>query len=134
MNPLLGSLHPYPFERLKELFAPITPNPNYSHISLGIGEPRHATPQLVLDALSRATDQLSAYPPTVGQAELRAACAAWVQRRYGVRVDPATQVLPVNGTREALFAFAQTVIDPAQAEATVICPNPFYQIYEGAAI
>ena len=133
MNPLLGRLQPYPFERLKELFAPITPNPAYSHVSLGIGEPRHATPQLVLDALSGATDQLSTYPPTIGQTDLRAACAGWVQRRYGVAVDPATQVLPVNGTREALFAFAQTVVDPGREDATVICPNPFYQIYEGAA-
>jgi N-succinyldiaminopimelate aminotransferase len=134
MNPLLASLQPYPFERLKQLFAPVTPNPAYAAISLGIGEPRHATPQLVLNALSRATDALSSYPATAGQPALKEACAGWVQRRYGVRVDPATQILPVNGTREALFAFAQTVIDPTRANATVICPNPFYQIYEGAAI
>jgi N-succinyldiaminopimelate aminotransferase len=134
MNPLLASLQPYPFERLKQLFAPVTPNPAYAAISLGIGEPRHATPQLVLDALSSATGELSSYPLTAGQLALKQACAGWVQRRYGVRVDPATQVLPVNGTREALFAFAQTVIDPTRANATVICPNPFYQIYEGAAI
>jgi N-succinyldiaminopimelate aminotransferase len=134
MNPLLASLQPYPFERLKQLFAPVTPNQAYSHISLGIGEPRHATPQLVLDALSRATGELSSYPPTVGQAALREACAGWVKRRYGVQVDAATQVLPVNGTREALFAFAQVVVNPTRPNATVICPNPFYQIYEGAAI
>ena len=134
MNPLLASLQPYPFERLKQLFAPVTPNPAYAAISLGIGEPRHATPRLVLDALSRATGELSSYPATAGQPALKEACAGWVQRRYGVRVDPATQVLPVSGTREALFAFAQTVIDPTRANATVICPNPFYQIYEGAAI
>src|ERR1043165_3119801 len=114
MNPLLASLQPYPFERLKQLFAPVTPNPAYSAISLGIGEPRHAAPQLVLDALSKATDALSSYPATAGLPALKEACSGWVQRRYGVRVDPATQVLPVNGTREALFALAQTVIDPTR--------------------
>jgi N-succinyldiaminopimelate aminotransferase len=134
MNPLLARLQPYPFERLKQLFAPVTPNAAYAPISLGIGEPRHATPQLVLDALSNATTELSSYPLTAGQPALKEACSGWVQRRYGVRLDPATQVLPVNGTREALFAFAQTVIDPTRANATVICPNPCYQIYEGAAI
>jgi len=134
MNPLLASLQPYPFERLKQLFAPVAPNPAYTAISLGIGEPRHATPQLILDALGRATGELSSYPLTAGQPSLKEACAGWVQRRYGVRLDPAMQILPVNGTREALFAFAQTMIDPTRKNATVICPNPFYQIYEGAAI
>ncbi len=134
MNHLLASLHPYPFERLKQLFAPVTPNSAYRHISLGIGEPRHATPQLVLDALAGATSELAAYPPTVGSPVLRQACARWVQRRYGVSLDPATQVLPVNGSLEALFAFAQTVGDSKAGSATVICPNPFYQIYEGAAL
>jgi N-succinyldiaminopimelate aminotransferase len=134
MNPLLGSLQPYPFERLKQLFASVTPNSAYAHISLGIGEPRHATPQLVLDALAGATGELAMYPPTVGSPALRQACAGWVQRRYGVSLDPATQVLPVNGSREALFAFAQTVVDSSASSATVICPNPFYQIYEGAAL
>src|SRR6185295_13744060 len=127
MNPLLASLHPYPFERLKQLFAPVTPNPAYAPISLGIGEPRHATPQLVLEALSKGTGELSTYPLTAGQPALKEACAGWVQRRYGVRVDPSTQVLPVSGTREALFAFAQTVIDSTRANPIVICPNPFYQ-------
>ena len=134
MNPLLATRQPYPFERLKQLFAGVKPNSEYSAISLGIGEPRHATPQLVLDALSRSTDALSSYPLTAGLPELKQACAGWVQRRYGVLVDPATQVLPVNGTREALFAFAQTAINPTRANATVILPNPFYQIYEGAAL
>jgi N-succinyldiaminopimelate aminotransferase len=133
MNPLLASLQPYPFERLKQLFAPVTPNPAYPAISLGIGEPRHATPQLVLDALGKSAGELSTYPLTAGQPALKEACAGWVQRRYGIRLDPAAQILPVNGTREALFAFAQTVVDPRRANATVICPNPFYQIYEGAA-
>jgi N-succinyldiaminopimelate aminotransferase len=134
MNPLLASLHPYPFERLKQLFASVTPDAAYEHISLGIGEPRHATPQLVLDALAGATGELAMYPLTVGSPALRRACAGWVERRYGVHVDPGTQVLPVNGSREALFAFAQTVVDPRAGNATVICPNPFYQIYEGAAL
>src|SRR6185436_12740426 len=90
---------------------------------------------LVLDALTKATAELSVYPPTAGSLVLREACAGWTSRRYGVSLDPATQVLPVNGSREALFAFAQAVIDDAgAANATVICPNPFYQIYEGAAL
>jgi N-succinyldiaminopimelate aminotransferase len=134
MNPLLASLQPYPFERLKQLFASVTPNSAYRHISLGIGEPRHATPQLVLDALAGATRELAVYPPTAGSPALHEACAGWVQRRYGVGLDPATQVLPVNGSREALFAFAQTVVDSRASNAIVICPNPFYQIYEGAAL
>ena len=134
MNPLLSSLQPYPFERLKQLFSSVTPNPAYRPISLGIGEPRHATPQLVLDALAGATSELAMYPPTVGSPALRRACAGWVERRYGVSLDPAAQVLPVNGSREALFAFAQTVVDAGASKAFVICPNPFYQIYEGAAL
>ena len=133
MNPLLSSLQPYPFERLKQLFSTVTPNPAYAPISLGIGEPRHATPQLVLDALAKATAQLAAYPATAGLPALRESCVNWMQRRYGLKLDAATQVLPVNGSREALFAFAQTVIDPNR-DAVVVCPNPFYQIYEGAAL
>jgi N-succinyldiaminopimelate aminotransferase len=133
MNPLLSSLQPYPFERLKQLFSTVTPNPAYAPISLGIGEPRHATPQLVLDALAKATAQLAAYPATAGLPGLRESCVNWMQRRYGLKLDAATQVLPVNGSREALFAFAQTVIDPTR-DAVVVCPNPFYQIYEGAAL
>jgi N-succinyldiaminopimelate aminotransferase len=134
MNPLMSTLQPYPFERLKELFSTVTPNSAYAPISLGIGEPRHATPQLVLDALAGATQALAAYPATAGLPQLRQACAGWVKRRYALDVDAATQVLPVNGSREALFAFAQTVVDPTRAGATVVCPNPFYQIYEGAAL
>jgi N-succinyldiaminopimelate aminotransferase len=133
MNPLLSSLQPYPFERLKQLFSTVTPNPAYAPISLGIGEPRHATPHLVLDALAKATAQLAAYPATAGLPALRESCVNWMQRRYGLKLDAATQVLPVNGSREALFAFAQTVIDPTR-DAVVVCPNPFYQIYEGAAL
>jgi N-succinyldiaminopimelate aminotransferase len=134
MNHLLASLQPYPFERLKQLFASVTPNSAYSHISLGIGEPRHATPQLVLDALAGSTRELAVYPPTAGSPALHHACGGWVQRRYGVSLDSVTQILPVNGSREALFAFAQTVVDAGSGNAIVICPNPFYQIYEGAAL
>ena len=163
MNPRLASLQPYPFERLRQLFADVTPNPAYRPISLGIGEPRHATPRFILDALAGdLATGLAGYPPTAGSPALRAACAGWLARRYGVAVDPATQVLPVLGSREALFALAQTVVDPTRAGArptpgrpkagdapsggsdahevasvgapVVVCPNPFYQIYEGAAL
>ena len=134
MNPLLQRLQPYPFERLKQLFATVTPSANHAPISLGIGEPRHATPQLVLDALASSTAALSSYPATAGIPALRQSCANWVQRRYGLTLNPDNQILPINGSREALFAFAQTVLDGSKAGATVVCPNPFYQIYEGAAL
>jgi len=134
MNPLLARLHPYPFERLRELSAGIVAPAGLRPINLGIGEPKHATPALIERALVENLRGLSSYPPTAGDPALREACAGWVQRRYGVSLDPATQVLPVNGTREALFAFAQTVIDATKPRATVVCPNPFYQIYEGAAL
>ncbi len=134
MNPLLRKLHPYPFERLRELTRGIMPNPDFSPIGLGIGEPRHATPELVKQALRGSLDGLATYPATAGEPALREAIAGWVARRYGVTLDPHSQVLPVNGSREALFALAQTVIDPTRPGATVVCPNPFYQIYEGAAL
>jgi N-succinyldiaminopimelate aminotransferase len=134
MNPLLARLHPYPFERWRELTRDLQPPAGLSAISLGIGEPKHATPALIEEALVAALPGLSSYPSTLGESALREAIAGWVQRRYGVGLDPATQVLPVNGSREALFAFAQTVIDPTRPGATVVCPNPFYQIYEGAAL
>jgi N-succinyldiaminopimelate aminotransferase len=134
MNPHLARLQPYPFERWRELIQGITPNPAFSPISLGIGEPKHAAPALIEDALQRALPQLSSYPATAGEPALREAIAAWVQRRYGVTLNAGTQVLPVNGSREALFALAQTVVDGTRAGATVMCPNPFYQIYEGAAL
>ena len=133
MNPLLQRLQPYPFERLKQLFSTVTPSAKYPPISLGIGEPRHATPQLVLDALAASTEALSSYPATAGLPALRQSCANWVQRRYGLALNPDNQILPINGSREALFAFAQTVVDGSKTGATVVCPNPFYQIYEGAA-
>jgi N-succinyldiaminopimelate aminotransferase len=134
MNPLLARLNPYPFERLRELTAGIVPSKAHRPISLGIGEPKHATPALIEDAIRSSLGGLSSYPATAGAPALREACAGWVQRRYGVALDAATQVLPVNGSREALFALAQTVIDPTRDGATVLCPNPFYQIYEGAAL
>ncbi len=134
MNPLLSHLQPYPFERLRQLFAGVTPPAGYSAISLGMGEPRHPTPAFIKEALTENLGGLASYPATAGEPRLREACAAWLQRRYGIAADSATQVLPINGSREALFAFAQTVIDPTRAGATVVCPNPFYQIYEGAAL
>ena len=142
MNPNLTRLQAYPFERLKQLFASVTPNPAYPPISLGIGEPRHATPQLIkqayCDAIMDPQGGLSVYPATGGVVGLRQSIGRWMQRRYGLELDVNTQILPVNGSREALFAFAQTVINPAVEDADgqsamVVCPNPFYQIYEGAA-
>lgn len=134
MNPLLAKLHPYPFERLRALTRDVTPNPAFKPISLGIGEPRHPTPELIQQALVDNLKGLASYPATAGDPALRQAICDWMTRRYGVMLDPATQVLPVNGSREALFALAQVVVDPTQPQATVVCPNPFYQIYEGAAL
>jgi N-succinyldiaminopimelate aminotransferase len=133
MNPLLSRLKPYPFERLRQLCADVTPSPAHRAISLGIGEPKHPTPEFIKQALAGALQGLAAYPATAGEPRLREACAGWLQRRYDLAVDPATQVLPINGSREALFAFGQTVIDAAR-DPVVVCPNPFYQVYEGAAI
>lgn len=134
VNPRLALLNPYPFERLRALNQGIVPNPEYRPISLGIGEPKHPAPKLVEDALTANLKGLSNYPATAGDPKLREAIAGWLQRRYALALDPATQILPVNGSREALFALAQVVIDPTRPGATVVCPNPFYQIYEGAAL
>jgi N-succinyldiaminopimelate aminotransferase len=135
LNPRLSRLQPYPFERLRQWFADVTPNPALAPISLSIGEPRHPTPALVTEALAAGLRGLANYPTTIGAPALREAIASWLVRRYGLAaVNPATQVLPVLGSREALFAFAQTVIDGSRAGATVLMPNPFYQIYEGAAL
>jgi N-succinyldiaminopimelate aminotransferase len=135
LNPRLANLQPYPFEKLRALLAGVAANPGLSPINLSIGEPKHATPELLKAALVGNLDGLAAYPATAGLPELREAIAAWLVRRYGLdAVDPVTQVLPVNGSREALFSFAQTIIDPSRGEALVACPNPFYQIYEGAAV
>ena len=137
MNSLLEKLHPYPFERWRALTQDITPSPAFTPISLGIGEPKHPTPAFIQRALTEHLSGLAHYPATAGEPALRQALASWAQRRYQVALDPATQVLPVNGSREALFSLAQAVIDvqgPHGKHATVVCPNPFYQIYEGAAL
>lgn len=134
VNPLLDQLQPYPFEKLRQLLASATPNPAYRPISLGIGEPKHPTPAFIRQALADNLDGLASYPSTAGSDALRHTIGGWLQRRYDVpALDAATQILPVNGSREALFALAQAVIDPADKDALVVCPNPFYQIYEGAA-
>ena len=133
MNPLMAKLQPYPFERLRKLFAGVVAPSTYRPISLGIGEPRHPTPPFIEKALLGSLKGLSVYPATAGEPALREACAGWLHRRYGLQLDPSTQVLPVNGSREALFAFAQVVVDPTR-DPVVISPNPFYQIYEGAAL
>jgi N-succinyldiaminopimelate aminotransferase len=135
LNPRLASLQPYPFEKLRALFAGVAPRASLPHISLGIGEPRHPTPDFIKRALSESLGKLASYPPTAGGDALRQAIADWLVRRYGLRaIDWRSEVLPVNGSREALFAFAQTVLDPSGGDAIVVCPNPFYQIYEGAAL
>jgi len=134
VNPLLDKLQPYPFEKLRRLLADSQPDAARRPISLGIGEPKHPTPDFIRQALADNLGGLAVYPSTPGGDPLRQAIAGWLERRYGLpAVDAATQVLPVNGSREALFALAQAVIDP-RADALVICPNPFYQIYEGAAL
>ncbi len=134
MNPLLSRLRPYPFERLRLLHAGITPNPALRPVSLGIGEPRHATPEIIKSAMTANLAGLASYPATLGEPALRQSIVGWAQRRYGVQLDASKQVLPINGSREALFALAQTVIDPSRPGATVVSPNPFYQIYEGAGL
>ncbi|MEJ8853593.1 succinyldiaminopimelate transaminase [Variovorax robiniae] len=135
MNPLLNKLQPYPFERLRQLFANVTPNPALPPISLGIGEPKHPTPDFIKHALTAGLGALAAYPATAGEQKLRQSFTDWLQTRYALALDPATQVLPVNGSREALFALAQTVVDASATPAPiVVSPNPFYQIYEGAAL
>ena len=134
MNPNLNCLQPYPFQRLRDLFADTTPNPAYSAINLSIGEPKHATPQLIKDALTQNLAGLASYPTTIGSLALREAISAWIARRYNIAApNPEKAILPVTGTREALFAIAQAVIDRTKPNPIVISPNPFYQIYEGAA-
>ena len=133
-NPRLQQLQPYPFEKLRRLFADLQPGAGREHIALSIGEPRHDSPQFVLDVLTGNLDKLANYPATRGMPELRQGIARWLAQRFQLPTpDPEAQVLPVNGTREALFAFAQAVIDPVPG-ALVMSPNPFYQIYEGAAL
>lgn len=137
MHPHLGQLQPYPFEKLTQLKHGITPPADLPHIALSIGEPQHATPTLIRDALLTHLHGLSKYPTTKGVAELRTAIATWLTQRFDLptgSLDPERQVLPVNGTREALFAFAQCVVNASGAQPVVVMPNPFYQIYEGAAL
>ena len=135
MNPNLNLLQPYPFQKLRQLFDGVTRNVALKPIDMQIGEPKHATPGFIRQALTDNLDGLSAYPTTLGTATLRNNIAAWIKRRYNLPgIDPDTEVIPVNGSREALFSFAQTVIDSSNAQQpVVVCPNPFYQIYEGAA-
>jgi N-succinyldiaminopimelate aminotransferase len=135
LNPFLDRLHPYPFERVRTLMAGVTP-PSASPIRLSIGEPQHDTPSLIPTALSAHFDGLSTYPATAGLDVLREALASWFKARYSLdSLSAAQEVLPVNGTREALFAFAQVVVNSTITPAPlVVCPNPFYQIYEGAAL
>ncbi|MBI5438615.1 MAG: succinyldiaminopimelate transaminase [Nitrosomonadales bacterium] len=135
MNPDLNKLQPYPFQKLAALFREVEPNKDYRPISLSIGEPKHATPRFIKDALTANLDGLANYPTTAGSDALRNAIADWLATRYAITLpDAKIQVLPVNGSREALFAFAQTVIDRSRNDPVVVCPNPFYQIYEGAAL
>lgn len=135
MNSHLKQLQPYPFQKLGKLFEGIEPDPAFSSIHLHIGEPKHATPDFIRQALSDNLDRMAFYPTTAGARSLRTSIGLWLSRRYGIpAMDPETQILPVNGSREALFSFAQAVIDGLSQEPVVICPNPFYQIYEGAAL
>ena len=135
MNRDLELLQSYPFQKLAALFREVTPNDAFPAISLSIGEPKHSTPTFIKDALTAGLDGLSNYPTTAGSDALRTAIAQWLARRYGIPApDAKTQILPVNGSREALFAFAQAVIDRTRPNAVVVSPNPFYQIYEGATL
>jgi len=137
MNPRLDLLRPYPFERLRSLLAGATPPASLPHIPLSIGEPRHTPPPFVGEALTRSLDTLGSYPMALGLAELRETIARWLERRFELpagAVNADTMVLPVNGTREGLFAFVQAVVDAARPSPAVLMPNPFYQIYEGAAL
>ncbi|WP_257112011.1 succinyldiaminopimelate transaminase [Pseudomonas ficuserectae] len=135
MNNAMQLLQPYPFEKLRALLASVTPNPEKRPVALSIGEPKHRSPDFVAKTLADNLDQMAVYPTTLGIPALREAIAGWCNRRFGVPqgwIDPARNVLPVNGTREALFAFTQTVVNRSD-DGLVISPNPFYQIYEGAA-
>ena len=134
MSPRLELLQPYPFQKLRQLFAGVRPNPELNPINLSIGEPKHPAPDLVKAALMANMAGLSSYPATLGSNELRQSISDWVSRRYDLpALNIATEILPVNGSREALFAFAQAVIDATANKPVVLSPNPFYQIYEGAA-
>ncbi|MGR9105507.1 MAG: succinyldiaminopimelate transaminase [Gammaproteobacteria bacterium] len=136
MNPRLANLHPYPFEKLRQLKHGLTPETARLPIALSMGEPQHPVPAMIREAISGHLEELTKYPTTSGIPELRQTISAWLESRFHLRpgaIDPEKQVLPVAGTREALFSFAQAVIDPAE-KPLVLMPNPFYQIYEGAAL
>ncbi len=135
MNPAFDQLQSYPFQKLAALTGAVTTNPELKPISLHIGEPKHPTPEFIKRALIDNLAGLANYPTTLGGATLRTAIAGWLQRRYGLnKIDAESQIIPVNGSREALFAFAQTIVDRTRPEPVVVVPNPFYQIYEGAAL
>jgi N-succinyldiaminopimelate aminotransferase len=135
MNQNLNLLQPYPFQRLRDLFAGIKPNTQYTPVNLSIGEPKHETPSIIQKSLIDHISGLANYPTTLGSPELRQAIADWATRRYGIpALDIDKEIIPVNGSREALFALAQAVIDASTIKPIVISPNPFYQIYEGAAL
>jgi N-succinyldiaminopimelate aminotransferase len=136
VNPRLDRLQSYPFQKLTALLAGTQAKAGLSPIPLYIGEPKHPTPEFIKRVFAENLSGFASYPATIGTEALREAIAAWLQRRYGLpRIDPATQVIPVNGSREALFAIAQAVVDTSRTlHPIVVCPNPFYQIYEGAAI
>ncbi|SCY33225.1 succinyldiaminopimelate transaminase [Nitrosospira sp. Nsp13] len=135
MNPNLNRLQPYPFQKLHKLFEGITPSRAFAPISLHIGEPKHATPDFIHQALTDNLSGLAHYPTTLGTRSLRASIAAWLMRRYRLpAINSETEIIPVNGSREALFSVAQSVVDSSLSNAAVVCPNPFYQIYEGAAL
>ncbi len=135
MNPNLSLLHPYPFQKLRDLLKDTKPNAEFKPVNLSIGEPKHDTPQLIKDALTANLGGLSSYPTTAGEPALRQSIADWLGCRYGIpALDIEKNIIPVNGSREALFAFAQAVIDPGRPNPVVVSPNPFYQIYEGAAL
>ena len=134
MNPDLNRLRPYPFEKLNKLFEGIKAESALSPIKLHIGEPKHSTPDFIRQALAENLVKMAHYPTTAGERSLRASIAKWLMQRYSLpAIDPDTEILPVNGSREALFSFAQATIDSSTSDAIVVCPNPFYQIYEGAA-
>ncbi len=135
VNPDLDRLQPYPFERMRHLLSDVGVPSRLTPINLSIGEPDHPAPPAVRRELAQAIDGIGQYPATRGSDELRGAIADWLAHRFGLRaIDPAHEVLPVNGTREALFAFAQAVVDRNRSGAAVVMPNPCYQIYEGAAL